>query len=150
MVFYSRTGTTRRVAEEIRENLDGDMEELRDKRNRSGAAGYMRSLINALRRTPADLEDIKNDPSIYELVIIGTPIWAGKISTPIRAYITQNQAKFNNVAFFATAGSNSFEGAFAEMKELIGTPLAEMGFRTKEVKNGSYKSKVAEFKKKFE
>ncbi|MGZ7117051.1 MAG: flavodoxin family protein [Methanobacterium sp.] len=88
VVFYSRTGTTRRVAEEISENLDGDMEELRDKQNRSGAAGYMRSLINALRRTPADLEDIKNDPSIYELVIIGTPIWAGKISTPIRAYIT--------------------------------------------------------------
>ena len=145
IVFYSRSGITRKVAEELRQNLDCDIEELKDKKDRSGSLGYMRSVINSLRKTPADLEEIGNDPSNYELVIIGTPVWTMKMSTPTRTYIQQNHPKFNNVAFFATAGGNNFEGTFSEMRELIGTPIAEKGFQTKEVNEGTYKSNVASF-----
>jgi flavodoxin len=145
IVYYSRSGITRKVAEELRHNLDCDIEELIDKKDRSGSLGYMRSVINALRKSPADLEEIKNDPASYDLVIIGTPVWTMKMSTPIRTYIQQNHPKFNNVAFLATAGGNNFEGTFSEMREIIGTPLAEIGFQTKEVNEGTYKSIVAGF-----
>ena len=145
IVFYSRSGITRKVAEEIKQNLDCNIEELIDKTDRSGSLGYIRSLINAFRNSTADLEEIKNDPAEYELIIIGTPVWAMKMSTPIRTYIKQNNSKFNNVAFFATASGNNFEGTFNEMKELIGTPIAEIGFQTKEVNDGTYKPIVAGF-----
>jgi flavodoxin len=148
VVFYSRSGNTRRVAEEIRNNLNCDIEEVIDTQDRSGAVGYMRSAIHAMRKTPAIIEEIKNNPANYDLLIIGTPVWNMKMSTPIRTYITQNHA--TKTAFFATASGPSFAGAFNEMAELNGTsPLAEMGLRAKEVKDGSYKSKVAEFVKKI-
>ena len=43
VVFYSRSGNTRRVAEEIIDALDCDIEELFDTQNLSGALGYLRS-----------------------------------------------------------------------------------------------------------
>jgi hypothetical protein len=54
------------------------------------------------------------------------------------------------VAFFCTAGGKSFDGAFNDMEELSGkTPIATLGVREKEIKDGSYKPKVAEFAKKL-
>jgi hypothetical protein len=70
------------------------------------------------------------------------------MSTPIRTYITQNHAKFNNVAFFGTSMSAPLDGTFNEMTELSGaSPLAELSLRGKENKDGRYKPKVAEFVK---
>jgi len=146
IVFYSRSGNTRRVAEEIRNTIDCDIEELIDTQNRSGPLGYMRSIIHAMRKTPAKLKEIKNDPTNYDITIIGTPVWNMRMSTPIRTYITQNRAKFNNVAFFGTSMSAPLDGTFNEMTELSGvSPLAKLSLRGKENKDGSSKSKVAEF-----
>ena len=151
VIFYSRSGNTRRVAEEINNSLDCDIEELIDTQNRSGALGYMRSIIHTMRKTPAILAEIKSDPSKYDLLIIGTPLWGGHVSTPVGTYIQQNQANFNNVAFFCTAGGENFNGAFNDMQELCGASPAEtLGLRAKEVKDGSYKLKVAEFAEKIQ
>ena len=150
VIFYSRSNNTQRVAEEIRNILDCDLEELIDTQNRMGALGYMRSAINAIRKTPAVIEDIKNDLTKYDLIIIGTPVSTGKMSTPIRTFINQNHTKFKNTAFFGTATGPNFNGTFIEMKKLSKTsPLAQIGLRDKEIKDGSYKSKLDEFVKKL-
>ncbi|MGZ7047653.1 MAG: flavodoxin family protein [Methanobacterium sp.] len=148
VVFYSRTDNTRKVAEEIKNSLDCDIEEIIDTQNRSGPLGYMRSGRDASRGKLTILKDIINDTSQYDLLIIGTPLWAWHVSTPVRTYIHNNQANFNNVAFFCTAGGKGFDGAFNDMEELSGkSPLATLGVREKEIKDESYKSKVAEFTK---
>jgi flavodoxin len=151
VVYYSRTGNTRKVAEEIQNNLDCDIEEIIDTKNRSGLLNYITSGFQASRKKLTTLDNIKNDPAIYDLLIIGTPVWASNVSTPIRTYINQNQAKFNNVAFFCTAGGSRFDGTFSEMTELSGTsPLARIGLKANEIKDESYKTKIAEFIKKIQ
>ena len=148
VVFYSRTNNTRKVAEEISSVLDCDIEEIIDTQKRSGPLGYMRSGRDASTGKLTTLKDIKNDPSQYDILIIGTPLWAWHVSTPVRTYIYNNQANFKNVAFFCTAGGKSFDGAFNDMEELSGkSPIATLGLREKEIKDESYKSKVTEFTK---
>ena len=150
VVYYSRTGNTHKVAEEITNGLECDIEEIIDTKNRSGPLGYIRSGRDAGNRKLTVLKDIINDPSQYDLLIIGTPLWAWHVSTPVRTYIHENQANFKDVAFFCTAGGKNFDGAFNDMNELCGTsPLVTLGVRAKEIKDGSYKSKVAEFTKKI-
>ncbi len=150
VVFYSRTGKTRKVAEELRNILDCDIEELIDKKSRSGPIEYIRAARDAGKHKLTVLEKIKNDPANYDLIIIGTPNWAGTMAMAVRTYITENYMNFNNVAFFEIAGRNNFDGAFSDMKEIIGSdPLAVMGVRSKEVNNGRYKTKVVEFFKKI-
>jgi len=151
VVFYSRTGNTRKVGEEIANALDSDIEEIIDTKNRSGPLGYIRSGRDASTRKLTVLKDVINDPSQYDLLIIGTPLWAWHVSTPVRTYIHENQTNFNRVAFFCTAGGTSFDGAFNDMKDLCETnPIAILGLREKEIKDGSYKTKVAEFIKKIQ
>ncbi|MDP3065447.1 MAG: flavodoxin [Methanobacteriaceae archaeon] len=110
VVFYSRTGNTRRVAEEIQNSLDCDIEEIIDTKKRSGPLGYMKSGRDASSGKLTVLKDITHDPASYDLLIIGTPLWAWHVSTPARTYIHQNHTKFSKVAFFCTAGGKSFGG----------------------------------------
>jgi flavodoxin len=150
VVFYSRTGNTRKVAEELVNALECDIEEIVDTKNRSGMLGYLKSGRDAGGGKLTVLKELINDPSQYDLLIIGTPLWAWHVSTPVRTYIHQNQGNFKNVAFFCTAGGNKFEGAFNDMEELSGvSPIEILGVREKEIKDGTYKSKAAEFVKKI-
>ena len=150
VIFYSRSNNTRRAAEEIRNALDCDLEELIDIQDRTGALGYLHSAINAIRKTPSTIKEIKNDLSEYDLIIMGTPVWTGKMSTPIRTFIIQNHTKFKKTAFFCTATGSNFDGTFIEMQKLSKTtPLAQLGLTGKEINDGRYKSKLNKFVKKL-
>lgn len=146
VVYYSRTGNTGKIARELAEVLEGDLEEIIDTKNRSGILGWLRSGRDAMNKSLTDLKDPINDPAEYDLLVIGTPNWAGHVSAAVRTYIHQNQAKFKDVAFLCTAGSDNVSGVFSDMSELLeNSPVATIGVRAKEIKDGSYESKIQEF-----
>lgn len=74
MVYYSRTGNTRLVAEETAAALGADVEALRDREDRFGRMGYLRSSRDAVRGTRAGLEPVSRNPTDYDLVVIGGPL----------------------------------------------------------------------------
>lgn len=49
VVYYSRTGNTRYVAEKIATEFNADLEEIIDKKNRSGSLGYAISRLDATK-----------------------------------------------------------------------------------------------------
>ncbi len=102
VAYYSRTGTTRKVAEAIAGILKCDIEEVIDKKSRSGALGWLKSGRDAGSKKLTTIEETKNDPGLYDVVAIGTPVWNGTMSTPIRTYIVQHRESFKKVAFFCT------------------------------------------------
>ena len=52
VVFYSRSGTTRRIAVALSEALKCDLEEITEPTPRTGFLGYIRSLLEAMRSVP--------------------------------------------------------------------------------------------------
>ena len=50
-MYYSRTGNTKRAMEEIARALDAELVELEDGVDRSGAKGWLRSGLDAVRRS---------------------------------------------------------------------------------------------------
>src|ERR1035441_4643109 len=103
IVYYSRTGTTRQLAQALAAALQCDTEEIVETKSRSGILGYLRSVIEARRQRPSDtMVTAIKDPSLYDLVILGTPVWAWSASSPIRAYMMANRTRFAAVAFFCT------------------------------------------------
>jgi len=148
VVFYSRTGNTKKVAEEIANALKCDIEEIIDTKDRSGASGYLASGRDAMKKKLTGIKEIKNDPSQYDLIILGTPVWAAKMSTPVRTYISQNKEKLKNVAFFCTMGGSGDVKTFVDMEEATGKkPAATMTVLAKEIKKAEYKAKVEKFVK---
>lgn len=76
VVFYSRTGKTRKVAMELATSLGADVEELIDQKNRMGIIGYIKSGRDAIWKKRARLQQTEKDPSAYDLVVLSTPVWA--------------------------------------------------------------------------
>ncbi len=146
VVFYSRTGTTKKVAETISSNLKCDIEEILDKKNRTGVLGYLMSGRDAILKKLVVIEGIKKAPALYDLVIIGTPVWAGTMSSPIRTYISQNKGCFKKVAFFCTHGSSESKSTFRDMGHLCQKkPVSLLELKTKEVIDEGYIWKVKKF-----
>ena len=151
VVFYSRTGTTRLVAQKIAEMVKGDIEEIRDTKNRAGIIGFLRSGYESARRKLTVIAETKYDPVQYDLVVIGTPVWAGNISPPTRTYMAKNKEKIKKVAFFCTLSMKDAPNIFKEMTEACQKePVATAMFRRKDVISNEYANKLKEFVSRIE
>jgi menaquinone-dependent protoporphyrinogen IX oxidase len=149
IVYYSRSGTTRKVAEALSAALHCDTEEIVETRSRSGPLGYVRSLLEARRRRPsATVARANKDPSRYDLIIVGTPVWAWSVSPPVRAYMMANRTRFAAVAFFCTLGASGSDSTFAQMKELAGkAPRGCLFLTAREVASRRHEAKLMAFVK---
>ena len=78
------------------------------------------------------------NPEDYDVVYLGTPVWAGKASTPLYSYIKQNADKFKNVKFFVTAGGKGFDSTLEQMERITQKPQSTLTLTTKEVKKNEY------------
>lgn len=116
VVHYSRTGTTRKVAESLAAQLRCDSEAIIEERGRSGMFGYLRSLFEARRQVPARIAAAEKSLSTYDLIVIGTPVWAWSLSSPVRAYLLANKSRLPAVAFFCTLGGAGNDRAFARCR----------------------------------
>ena len=146
VVYYSRTGTTKKVAEIIAEKLSADIEEIIDIKGRSGPIGYIIAGKDGAQENLTTIGETKFDPSDYDLVVIGTPIWAGKMASGVRTYITEKKEGFGKIALFITAGGENVEGGFQGLKDLCGKhPEITFSLRTKEVQNEDIGERVQAF-----
>ena len=146
VLFYSRTGTNRIVAKEIAEELGAELSEILDLKRRSGPIGWLRSGYDAYRRRLTKIE-LKVDLVGRDPVVIGTPIWSGRMTPAVRTLLTENRLEGQKVAFFSVSAFGRPESAFEEMSSLAaGAELvATLPLSVKEFKSGTYVEKVKTF-----
>lgn len=146
VVYYTRTGNTRQIAKEIASKLNADLEEIIDKAKRSGIIGWLRSGYQAIRERLTEIEEMEKDPKDYDIIILGTPNWAGRLTPAIRTYIKRYSDRFNKLAYFITLGGRKGDELIDSIGEFCGKePIATMQISQKEVKEDNYKGKISEF-----
>jgi len=146
VVFYSRSGTTKRVAQEVAKALNADIDELIDKKSRKGILGFLRAGYDATRGKTTEIE-FEKDPYDYDLVIVGTPIWNGRVTPAIRTYLLRNREKIKNAAFFSTCAGRPGK-CLEQMEELWGKkPILRKVLIRKRLDEGT--EELAEELKKF-
>ncbi|ACC75117.1 flavodoxin [Paraburkholderia phymatum] len=151
VVFFSRTGTTRKIASLLANLLGAQVDEIVASTDRSGPFGYVRSLVEALEQRPAQIINSTRDVSSYELVVIGTPVWANSIASPVRAYLIANRSHFKNVAFFCSFARRGNRRALDQMRALAGMPaLAECSLTAREALRGESSEILREFVERLE
>jgi flavodoxin len=146
VVYYSRTGNTKMIAESISNALNCDIEEIIDTEKRSGIIGYIKSGYEVSRGKLSEIKESKRDLSQYDLLIIGTPVWASKMAVPVRSYLKNNMDKIPLLACFSTCGNSGIEKTnqdFAEYTNI--TPMATLGVKKAQIKDGSYKAMIDKF-----
>ena len=142
------TGVTKDVAQTIASACGCDVEEIMDARPRKGMGGYWRSAYEALTgKTPA-IGPTKANPADYELTIIGTPVWAGNVASPVRAYMTQHKDRFNGIATFCTIGGSGGEKALATIAALADRrPAAQPVLSATEIIDAKCRERIVDFAK---
>ncbi|MFM0053026.1 flavodoxin family protein [Caballeronia grimmiae] len=120
VVCYSRSGRTRAVGAALVQRLNADFEVIGEAADRSGLMGFLRSVVDAVFSRCVPIAPPHYDAARYDLVIIGTPVWAGTMSAPVRAWLTANRRKLPLVAFFCTQHGRGDAGTFRDMAALAG------------------------------
>jgi flavodoxin len=138
VVFFSRTGTTRLLAEAIARATQGDLEELRERRSRRGIVGWLRSGYEGTYQRSAETLPLDHDVSAYDLVFVGSPTWSRSLCSPTRGFLLQNAARLRDVALFATSAGQGAERVLEQMAALLKQPpLATLALLQREVERGA-------------
>jgi flavodoxin len=146
VVYFSRTGYTQRVAEHIAQATGADCEPIKERSPRTGFLGYWRSAREALRKSVVEIEPASANPRDYALVVLGTPVWAGNMSSPIRTYIAEHKLDFGRIALFCTQGGSGGEKVLRRMADLCGTsPVATGCFTDSEIERDLHSVKLQDF-----
>ncbi len=119
VVFYSRSGNTRFVAEEIANSLRADLAPLKDKKSRKGIWGYFWGGFDSLMSKLTKLEDYYIELNNYDLIFIGCPNWAANIPPAIRTFISQKYWDNRKVVLFCTQESMGAEQVFNSLRRAI-------------------------------
>lgn len=103
IVYYSKSGNTRKVAEKVRGALACDWDEMQ----------YDQA---------AHTVDSKLSPADYERVILMCPIWAFRLPEPMRLYLHQRRAEIKRYRLAVTCGGLGLRGCVSDCKKILGKP----------------------------
>lgn len=122
VVYYSLEGNTKYVAEKVAAKLGADLIRLiPSKEYPTGKVSkYIWGGKSATFGEAPKLEPYIFDQNQYGLVILGTPIWAGTFTPPLRTFIRENKLEGKKVALFACCSGGPTEKCFGQLKEEIG------------------------------
>lgn len=122
-IYYSRTGNTKRVMETIAKEMDAELLALTDGVERSGLRGWLRSGMDAMRKDCPDVLPFETERKLenYRLVIVGTPVWAGRCSSVVRSFLKQHGKELDRVAYVLTRAASTrariFTGRWISIRE---------------------------------
>lgn len=133
VVYYSLSGNTQYVAETLAQHLDARTVPLRERGNRSGFFGFMKSGFQASLGLASNLEgDPWDAVTSADVLYLATPLWAAKPSPAMNAFV--NGGDFAGTRVYAVtlqadpraAGSEKAHRLLRERLEKRGATVAEM------------------------
>lgn len=144
VVYYSRTGATRQAALWLAAKLGADTCAIQDTRPRHGLFGWLQSALEAMRGALPDIKPSCMPLSQYDLVVLGTPVWMGRMAGPMRRFLHDKARHIRQAAFFCTMGGDDAGTVFDEMEKLLGdAPRAALALRHDDVMRNRCQAQLA-------
>jgi len=120
IVYYSLTGNTQFIAEALRDSVEADILELKPIKELTADKGtrFMWGGIQSTMKKTPELMDFDINPLEYDLVILGTPVWAWNISPPMRSFLSKFDLTGKNVALWMCHAGDGIK-AMIRFKEIL-------------------------------
>jgi flavodoxin len=109
VIFYSLTGKTKLVSQTIAEALNAELMEIEEvKPRRRGFVTYLTGGFAALTNKGSQIRPVNVNWNQYDMVFIGSPVWASRPPPAINSLVYANNLKSKNIVpFFTMGGDNS-------------------------------------------
>jgi len=120
IIYYSLDGNCAYVAEEIKKNLNADIIQLhvRSEKNRKGIFKFFWCCGLMFSHNNPPLKPWTFDPSKYELIILGVPVWASSPAAPIKTFISQTGITGKTIALYV-CHAGGMGDALEKLKALL-------------------------------
>ncbi len=147
IVYYSRTGTTRRLALALADALHANVAEIECDRYGSGPFNYLRAGYDSVRGNLPSIEIPETRYADYDLVVLGAPVWTSYPALPLRAFLAGNPQLPSRVGLFFTYGGHSAAAqAQAQVEALLPQPVtAVLAVKSGEVGDDELAPRIADF-----
>jgi flavodoxin len=77
ILYYSYSGSTRKVAEKLARTQSAELLEIKTKKQKSKFAAYLVECPRARMRKCAAIQPVTQDLKGYDLITLAAPVWAG-------------------------------------------------------------------------
>jgi flavodoxin len=120
VIYYSCSGNTALMAEMIKTALKADVYEIKteDQRKRKGFALFFWGGSQVFRNIKPALQPLPVDCGVYDLIILGTPTWAGSPAPALVSFIDKTKITGKKLAFFCSHGGGPGK-TFKKLKALL-------------------------------
>lgn len=149
IVYYSRTGTSRKVAEALAARTGWPLAEVADATSRAGLPGDLRCVVDALLRRRVAYR--YGGPPLQECdhVVVIAPVWIGRLAAPMRSFLAASaaskplHARVSAVCVMAARGGFRAE---ADVAQLTGqNPAPALLLLERDVLSGEAAADIDEF-----
>ena len=149
VIYYSFEGSSARIAEAIKAAIKADVFEIKttDTKKRTGFSKYVWGGGQVVFGKKPPIFPLPLDPNAYDLIILGTPVWAGSPAPAMLSFLDKTKIKGKKLAFFCCHGGGMGK-VFEKLKALLpGNNFAgEIDFSAKD-DSAAVKQRISEWLK---
>lgn len=147
VLYYSLTGTTQSVAEEIQAQLGADIEaiELLDPYPTEYAAAIARCGQEMAAGIAPDVKPIKSDLSQYDVIFLGYPVWYGTYAQAIAGLLKEQNFADKTVVTFCTFGSGGLQVSSSNLQGALPRAKVIEGYGVREARVASAAEEINRF-----
>jgi flavodoxin len=130
VLYYSETGTTKAVAEELQKQLKADIESIEAVEPYTG--DFQATMQRGQREmqkgeTPA-IKPLKSKIADYDVIFLGYPIWFGTYAMPIATLVKENDFEGKTIIPFCTFGSGGLNTSTDALKKALPKAVIKDGY----------------------
>lgn len=118
VIYYSRSGNTKQIADYIGEKTNADVIRLETVRTYPSNYDEMLDTAKEEQRNGGrpELKNKNINIADYDTIFLGYPIWWGEIATPVYTFLDEYDLSGKKIAPFVTSGSSGLSGTPNDIK----------------------------------
>jgi len=119
VIYYSLEGDTKLIADAVAKSTGADVLEIRPKKEipKNILKLFFGGKQSMMKEKP-ELLPLDKNPADYDLLFIGTPVWAWNMSAPIRSFLSSAKLAGKKIGLFCCNGGQKGK-TFDEMERIL-------------------------------
>lgn len=149
ILYYSQTGVTKKVAEELQRRLGADIEEIQATKPYNGTFDetIKRCVVERNNNELPHIRPLKSDLKKYKTIFLGYPIWFGTYARPIITLVKSFKFANREIIPFCTFGSGGLVESEKHLKNDLPLAKIQSGFGIREARISKLEKELDRFLK---